>query len=389
MAFSASSVSLPRPMDPNIDIRRIASSSMVDLRPRSPPIDPRRARRQCTDFGISSSSIAPPPPPLPLSPLPPNQLAAPSFTPTSTLSSDSEYLQDLKLDVDLDFPEPPPISPILRKMKSSPLFTLEDAAIRSTGDLLRVRRVVGVGGLDERDWKKPFATATTDEESTLDMDDLGISPLSGENCAVVDHEDGLRRDGGRGHRKFPSTSTMYTTSVSSTMSSSAYPHPPPVPLPPPPVENVNAKSSPRKMRSLRFSPGCDDKPSRRSITRGRSVSMDFHASRRTGLFFPSPLHSQPNPSQGSRQYVLPCPRPQATLETPFSHRPTMRSLSTGVIYRSNKEEGLRSFIDISPEPEKLKGKDKVKRLIKRASMVFSKGGKGLKKSGSLVQLVKR
>ncbi|KAK7035507.1 hypothetical protein VNI00_011800 [Paramarasmius palmivorus] len=93
MAFSASLISLPRPrpMDVDPDDLRLTSSSMLDLRnSRSPPVDPRRARRQCTDFGIRAT----PPPPLPLTSIPSNTVAivAPSLTPTSTLSSDSEYL---------------------------------------------------------------------------------------------------------------------------------------------------------------------------------------------------------------------------------------------------------------------------------------------------------
>ncbi|KAK7035506.1 hypothetical protein VNI00_011799 [Paramarasmius palmivorus] len=114
--------------------------------------------------------------------------------------------------------------------------------------------------------------------------------------------------------------------------------------------------------------------------------MDFHHVQKTALFF-SGQPQQTN--QGLRQYASPRPRPQPTLETPFLHRPILKS-SSGVVPRNNKEEEFKSFIDISPEPEKLKGgKDKVKKLIKRASMVFVKSGKGLKKSGSFAQLIKR
>ncbi|KAK7051237.1 hypothetical protein VNI00_004737 [Paramarasmius palmivorus] len=391
MVFSASTISLPRshPMDVGPDNLRLTSSSMVDLRnPRSPPVDPRRARRHCTDFGIRAT--APPPPPLPLTSIPSNAVAvvAPSLTPTSTLSNDSEYLQNLELDMDLDFPEPPPISPILRRMKSSPLFTLEDAAARSTGDLLRLRRAIGARGLDnDKHWKNPFASAASDEESIMDLDDLGVSPLSDESCAVVVPDEELRiRQRIHGHRKFPSTST-YTSISASSASSSAHPPqpPPPIPLPPTPVES-STTSSPRKMRSLRFSPGCEDKPIR-SIVRGRSVSMDFHAQKTYPALFFSGQSQQTK--QEPRQYVSPRPRPQPTLETPFLHRPILRS-SSSVVPRGHGGEEFKSFIDISPEPEKLKGgKDKVKKLIKRASMVFMKSGKGLKKSGSFAQFVKR
>ncbi|KAG6868933.1 hypothetical protein C0993_007707 [Termitomyces sp. T159_Od127] len=84
---------------------------------RNPPVDPRRHRRLCSDFGLAREARASPIPDIP------SLESTPLATYTET-DSDSEVSIDQSLD--FSFPEPPSINETLylRRMHSSPMFDL-------------------------------------------------------------------------------------------------------------------------------------------------------------------------------------------------------------------------------------------------------------------------
>ncbi|KAJ7084295.1 hypothetical protein B0H15DRAFT_738555, partial [Mycena belliarum] len=94
---------------------------------RCPPVDPRKARRYCTDFGLGRAlpihEVSLPPPP-PLMYHHDNSSSAGS-TPQATYAETASDASSFYQDIDLEFPQPP-ASPALRRMQSSPLFTPEE-----------------------------------------------------------------------------------------------------------------------------------------------------------------------------------------------------------------------------------------------------------------------
>ncbi|KAJ7430856.1 hypothetical protein B0H11DRAFT_899120 [Mycena galericulata] len=99
----------------------------VPVELRRPPVDPRRSRRYCTDFGfgrtypIDEDPLPPPPPFMYHHDNSSSAGSTPQATYAETESDASSFYQDL----DLEFPQPP-ASPALRRMQSSPLFTPEE-----------------------------------------------------------------------------------------------------------------------------------------------------------------------------------------------------------------------------------------------------------------------
>lgn len=121
---------------------------------RYPPVDPRKTRRYCTDFGLGQVEPAISSPPFLVadpSQLPSHhhlqiQTSLTTFadddgsvtscagsTPLATYShtgtdddSDSDYSE--YQDIEFEFPEPPSIKPALRRMQSSPMFTAEETS---------------------------------------------------------------------------------------------------------------------------------------------------------------------------------------------------------------------------------------------------------------------
>ncbi|KAJ7262270.1 hypothetical protein B0H12DRAFT_1271342 [Mycena haematopus] len=99
----------PAPVAPSADLRL-------------PPVDPRKARRYCTDFGFARNRPAQPLPPLP--PMHDTSSSAAS-TPQATYAETDSDASSFSQPLDLEFPQPP-ASPPLRRMQSSPLFTPEE-----------------------------------------------------------------------------------------------------------------------------------------------------------------------------------------------------------------------------------------------------------------------
>ncbi|KAJ7901735.1 hypothetical protein B0H14DRAFT_3723109 [Mycena olivaceomarginata] len=91
---------------------------------RLPPVDPRKARRYCTDFGFAHNRPAQPLPPPPPMYHHDNSSSAGS-TPQATYAETDSDASSFYHHIDLEFPQPP-ASPALRRMQSSPLFTAEE-----------------------------------------------------------------------------------------------------------------------------------------------------------------------------------------------------------------------------------------------------------------------
>ncbi|KAL0956024.1 hypothetical protein HGRIS_002197 [Hohenbuehelia grisea] len=128
LAASASTATLPITSSPSSVYSSPYSSSTPEL--RLPPVDPRRSRRLCKDFdaGVhSDAAIDELDATLPaLSALTcvftpdPAALSVESIPNTIFDDDCSSETSSLYNDMDFDFPQPPPISPTLRRMHSTP-----------------------------------------------------------------------------------------------------------------------------------------------------------------------------------------------------------------------------------------------------------------------------
>ena len=109
--------------NPLAEGRRVNCSQPPEL--RRPPIDPRKARRHCTDFGLGRDAAPALPQPSPSPPAPDHS----SLTSTPlTIYTETEPDSDSSSNLEFSFPQPPPLngSMRLRRMHSSPLFTADD-----------------------------------------------------------------------------------------------------------------------------------------------------------------------------------------------------------------------------------------------------------------------
>lgn len=475
-----------------------ASADEVILR-RTPPIDPRKARRHCTDFGIartSSAEVLSRPPLRVQDSYDSSVWSTPLGTYTAT-ESDSSSFRDLQY----DFPQPPPISPVLRHMKSSPLFTVEDTtALR---DLYAERRstmalpyrVPTSQHLPHVDLTRDYAAKRSDMRSkTLEHKVADLPPrewttykhipskegkidrlsraqdyeMEGETLMQIDLD---RHNMRRTHASSKSASSgldrrhgLQSTNTASHNKTSAPKHTisarnssaPPrdilsagrmkersvgpsafqAPRTPMVIRRITSlRTSPKqdrpgaesprfsgrltKMRSLKFAvesreslerndTNMEKRKPRRSLLRGRSISMEFHFRKPSQASAvppapPRPPFSSVNPSRQktSHRSNLSVPffsrsdsrtsqhavAPQisgghASLPKPFSHR-SARSQPINVL--SSKEEELvipafKSFIDITPEHIRQENwgatnKRRIRKLMARASTVvgWSKG----------------
>ncbi|KAG6862213.1 hypothetical protein C0995_002143 [Termitomyces sp. Mi166 len=149
---------------PNLSARRPPISSSTGIHElRNPPVNPRRHRRLCSDFGLNRKDAR-------ASPIVDvSSLASTPLTTHTETDSDSDVSVNQSLDY--SFPEPPPISETLhlRRMHSSPVFDLgETDQVR---DVLRKRWGVPVQVLPARfdHWD---GTSSTSIDSHYDLEDL-------------------------------------------------------------------------------------------------------------------------------------------------------------------------------------------------------------------------
>ncbi|RDB16985.1 hypothetical protein Hypma_002674 [Hypsizygus marmoreus] len=109
---------------------------------RDPPVDPRKSRRYCSDFGLGRAAGSKPPIPSLPSPSPPvpddsSMLSTPPAMYADTETDSDTSSEDHQLE--LSFPQPPPIDQSfrLRRMHSSPMFSSEET--EAVKDFLRRR----------------------------------------------------------------------------------------------------------------------------------------------------------------------------------------------------------------------------------------------------------
>ncbi|KAJ7287625.1 hypothetical protein C8J57DRAFT_1707900 [Mycena rebaudengoi] len=361
---------------------------------RRPPIDPRKAKRYCTDFGFGRTTTTkddkllqlPPPPPFFMYHHDNSSSAGSTPLATYTDSTDSD-VSSFYDELDLEFPHPP-VSPALRRMQSSPLFTLEETdAVR---EFLRHRW--GAAQLPVRKARKgaapglavvvdPTAYPPSSEHDAADFSWDAESPvcsptleLQGEAlvqgaAAASDRASWLQLEENadllplRPKRPagLPASPLSYASSrrVLRRAASLASPifeqHTTPPPLP--------------KSRSLRFVP------------EPRPFDASPHS---TNPYLPSlasagrqkPSH-RPNLSVPVLGLGFTTDRP-AALGPSFTHRPA-RSQPVNRPPRANE---AKSFIDLTPEKRResttrLLNRERVKKLLSRASSGFIGWGKSL------------
>ncbi|KAJ3982416.1 hypothetical protein F5890DRAFT_371696 [Lentinula detonsa] len=434
-----------------------SSVSSPDLILRNPSLDPRKARRHCANFGLrqealpiqghNSLSVSTS---VPLSSDDDN-LTSPGPTPPGTFTSTESDISSFS-DLPLDFPQPPPISPVLRRMKSSPLFTLADTG--SVSDLSNVarKRWGAVQGLPLHNraelWKsRKNVDSLMDLEAELDF----TPPFDHLSDSYRGRIDGLAKELQSVFRADPVPDTLEpplppwmgrcdsetiqeapfllpAASKSSlllgrTSSRLDFHKPPqnrsnssPVLCPFPSSSSSKNVSAPSersfqpvplrqvsKMRSLKFAPECNTSierleisnqniKSQKSLFRGRSISMDFsHNKSRPLSMFGSNQGLTASTSYLTKMGRAPPTGPllkdnyamspnrsrDATLSTPFLHRPVNNSTPVQqrrLHHSMMPSPGLKSFIDITPERVQRKAsiapRDKVKKLLSRASQVF-------------------
>ena len=161
-------------MDRNLlaEGRRVNYSQLPGL--RRPPIDPRKARRHCTDFGLGRDVPPALPAPSPSPPVPDHS----SLTSTPlTIYTETEADSDTSSNLEFSFPQPPPLngSMRLRRMHSSPLFTADDT--NAVKYLLKKRYGAGLasaGGFspaesDHLEGSEDILKDLLEEQSVMDL----------------------------------------------------------------------------------------------------------------------------------------------------------------------------------------------------------------------------
>ncbi|KAJ3974118.1 hypothetical protein EV361DRAFT_675483 [Lentinula raphanica] len=448
-----------KPLPPTLPRTSLSSPDLIQ---RDPPLDPRKARRHCANFGFKREALAIQAPNAffgqtpQASPSDEETLASPGLTPPGTFTSTESDVSSFS-DLPLDFPQPPPISPVLRRMKSSPLFTLADTS--SVPDLSNVARKRW-GAVQAIPSKNPAAMrksgrmvdCLTDLEAELDF----TPPFSHSSDSYRGRIDGLAKELQSVFRGNPVPGTLEpplppwidrresepaqespfllpAASKSSLLLGSKTPNRTDYDKPPQTRSNstpalclfpsssfssskdVSGSSTfkepssqptpPRqisKMRSLKFAPECNPSLDRldvsiqnpkptKSLFRGRSISMDFnHTKTRPMSMFASNQTTSTSyltrmgraPPNGSVVKDDLAPRRDAGLSTPFLHRSVNTSTTSTPLRQQQRRlhhsmmpsPGLKSFIDITPEKPQSKTsiapRDKVKKLLSRASQVF-------------------
>ncbi|KAG6907915.1 hypothetical protein DXG01_006970 [Tephrocybe rancida] len=149
---------------------------------RNPPVNPRRHRRLCSDFGLDrDQSRVSPSPPVP-------EVSSLASTPLATYT-ETESDSDTSVNQALDFPEPPPIDETLhlRRMRSSPMFTVGETD--KVKEFLRKRQGAATqashGSPSPYDHWDRVSTLSIESRYTADLEGLDMTHLSS-NRATID-----------------------------------------------------------------------------------------------------------------------------------------------------------------------------------------------------------
>ncbi|KAG7098882.1 hypothetical protein E1B28_000782 [Marasmius oreades] len=406
LPHSSSTVSLPSPESMHTHL-----SSMTDLSSqltRGPPVDPRRgfspsvANTPWPLYLLSTDSLV----------LPVVKESARSCNSSTTLGS---VLSSLESNSDIspakaiqfDFPEPPPISPLLRRVKSSPLLTKDDVSIVQLGERAPHTAVL-------RFTRKQSPDVFSDIPS-----DSTSSPLADTALHAISQEHRLN------------TQPEYQVVLKSANWLSRPPASLPVPsrsgyiandddrsnVPPSLCHSSRLTTTPSatcppfprkasKMRSLKSSPSIESLDTRaekrkihNSIDRGRSAWMNIRKSYSMNFFCspeavarprPRPSHGLHSPLMSNRtsQRATYVTSPAEWTKTSYlnygalsrnaTSKPLVQQTSTNTGYRmwndlNRESEELKSFMDISPERRLGASKDAVKKLLRITSAILEWG----------------
>ncbi|KAJ7045419.1 hypothetical protein C8F04DRAFT_1388057 [Mycena alexandri] len=327
---------------------------------RRPPVDPRKSRRYCTDFGLAHRA-APRPPPLPMYRY--DNASSAGSTPQSTYAETDSDASSWYQHLELEFPQPP-ASPALRRMQSSPLFTPQETdAVR---DFLRKRWGTQAMAMAPKPpaEQSPLSDYSWDAECDVDApaNDIALE-LAGEQLIQAPAA-GTRRDN---NWLQMSSESAYSVAplrparqvpVLRRAASMAAPATPQLLDAPPPPLPTSVSAPPRG--TLRF----QDLPPPSLARAGRQKP-----------------HHRPNLSVPLMGLGLPAGTDAATnapLGPSFTHHRAARSQPNNV-----PRVAPRSFIDLTPEKIVQREstarvhRDRVKRLLSRASSGFIGWGKAL------------
>ncbi|KAJ7594781.1 hypothetical protein C8J56DRAFT_448917 [Mycena floridula] len=379
---------------------------------RYPPINARKTRRHCSDFGLDRSKNQPPRPLHVKTSIPSDNVSVlssgstPRGTYTGTGSDDSSSIPD----VEFDFPDPPAANPIIRRIKSSPSFHGDDTAsvqsiLGSKLDADFGRRAVGRPFSHTRD-APPSSYRTDDSPSSasfysseIDGPSKGLDlEMEGEQLLQMGMDNQVGRNRRYGFQREcvfssedtiiystprpPSQMIRHSRQRSSVYGESQMGHyySQPVSRVPASFQDSSFRRGVPKMRSLRFAPGCAESLDRlqvsieklkgpKSLLRGRSVSMEFQSktpnafadSTRSG-FCPSLADSSSH--SGRRRHRANLSVPLAALSTPFLHHNQPR-----VAEDFSNLPPFKSFIDITPENHNRPSsrRKQLRKLLARAS----------------------
>ncbi|KAJ7783037.1 hypothetical protein B0H16DRAFT_1877489 [Mycena metata] len=344
------------------------SSAAPSIRPSPPvPPEPRRPlgvdprKRYCTDFGLTHRA-APRPPPLPMYHHD-NESSAGS-TPQSTYAETDSDASSWYQHLDLEFPQPP-ANPALRRMQSSPLFTPQETdAVR---DFLRKRWGTQAMAMAPKPptEQSPLSDYSWDADSPECDVDVAALELAGEQLIQASAA-GARMDNNWLQETAYSVAPLRPARrvpVLRRAASMAAPTTPRLPdAPPPPLPT--SVSAPPRSAALRF----QDLPPPSLARAGRQKP-----------------HHRPNLSVPLMGLGLPAgtdPNANANAHAPlgpsFTHHRAARSQPNNV-----PRVAPRSFIDLMPEKIVQREsatrvhRDRVKRLLSRASSGFIGWGKAL------------
>ncbi|KAJ7096416.1 hypothetical protein C8R44DRAFT_377597 [Mycena epipterygia] len=356
---------------------------------RRPPVDPRKSRRYCTDFGFGRTlPIYEDPLPLP----PPfmyhhDNSSSAGSTPQATYAETESDASSFYQDLDLEFPQPP-ASPALRRMQSSPLFTPDETnAVR---EFLRKRWGTVKASQDVR--SSPAVTARISEQELSDFSWDAESPECGveagpdtRKCtnAPVDIDLELQGEAliqagaSRRYSWLQLDDNVYNV-----------PHlcPKRSAIPPLPTARVLRRAasmaSPTTAELQNAQP-----PPQRSLRFQENPSGDVKATPGSRQPYPPSLasagrqkpHHRPNLSVPLMGLGLPNADPNA-LGPSFRHRP---ALSQPTNFHRARADNPKSFIDLTPEKIAQREssarvhRDRVKKLLSRASSGIIGWSKGL------------
>ncbi|KAG5643592.1 hypothetical protein DXG03_000600 [Asterophora parasitica] len=407
---------------------------------RDPPVDPRKARRYGTDFGLGRDGLplsivvrsSPSPPPVPDN----SSLASTPMALYTEAETDSDT-SSVDHVLDLSFPQPPPIdesdSLRLRRMHSSPMFSSQETD--AVKQFLR-KRWGAVQASASKGSPTPYDqwAASFSKDSSLDLSFNGDLDLSSSSQGRFREDPPLTSPLVRDRKlstptTFPASSrrgndvswkraTTTPTPIrdrdlgfgSETASTSSGPRK--ETNAPAPKSALKTPVSKPNQQSTRLPPEVVEPLGRLDISMEKLKAHDPHADRAAAVpweyqsTLSKPLIPISPPSLASAGRQKPShrshssvpltglglsnvndtrPKPPRSLGTPFNHCSTFR-----VVSKSSRQEPPipKSFIDITPEREIQRGssKKRMRKLLARASVGVIGWGKGLGRKKSTLKL---